>query len=463
MITATPRIWIAGEEVPLSSEGAPSHLALDGLQIDWGTTERFSDVVPSTLQFRVLDPSGDWIAGRVLPGVDVKVAYSWDVPGSAGTRNMFQGMITSSNITPRKWEREGQEDWGYVIDITAIDRIGQLGNVFLNFASNTAATSTSTYRATKINQAAGNTFAAIETDTASHEMTHEVYTNSSALTVLDDIYRGAQIWAEGKPEYDPHTNRIAMGTWGVLDAWSFAGFYKDAATGKYGIAPSSGPGGSFGGGPVVPNWTLPAEFVESSGQLSRNLDASLTQITVKGWTNAIGSEAYEYYERKAVTIPNYRGIGDRSLSTETKFVTRAFTYAFTLATDAEHCRWRWNIEDVEWDVNRFGGFTNVEAMHQWLQPRTNKQRVFLAGTAHAHLADYYPLYEALGGTITYRDDGWHIAPKLAPWSYDLDRCEPLRFEQWGSTNATNPTLGEIDQTVRLSDMQYTDRPVTETI
>ncbi|MGP9788287.1 hypothetical protein ACT3UD_18610, partial [Glutamicibacter sp. 287] len=62
----TPQIWIAGEYVPTSASGDPTHIALDGLEIEWGSHERFTDIVPAILKLRILDPTGEWIAEKVL-------------------------------------------------------------------------------------------------------------------------------------------------------------------------------------------------------------------------------------------------------------------------------------------------------------------------------------------------------------------------------------------------------------
>ncbi|WP_141393478.1 hypothetical protein [Glutamicibacter sp. BW80] len=457
-INPTPQIWIAGEYVPTSASGDPTHIALDGLEIEWGSHERFTDIVPAILKLRILDTTGEWIAEKVLPGTDIKIAYLWSTGNGSTNRYMFRGMITSSDITPRNWRKEASEDHGYFVDIVATDRIGQLGNTFLSFASDTTSTSTLAYRANKINEAAGNTFAAIVTpEQPVNGMLKEVYTNSAALTVLDELYRGLN----RRPEYDPHTNRIESQQWGGITYWRFAGFFLDSVSGKYKLGLPRHPQVEYLGVGLDPLYTLPAEHVESEGALTRSLDSSITQVSVKYHSESLPDA--DLYERQAVQIPNYRGIGNRVWNAETKALSRPYGLAFALKREAEDNLWRWRLEDVSWNTKRTGGFDTEASMHMWLQPRSNEQRVFLQGSAHNHLADYIPIYGLFGSTITYRNDSWNFALKLAPYGYELIRCDPLTFDRWGTGTTDNPTFGELHETTRLSDMKFTDSTIMETI
>lgn len=357
-------------------------------------------------------------------------------------------------------EREASEDHGYYINVVATDRIGQLGNAYVSFASDTASTSTLAYRANKINEAAGNTFASIVTAPEPvNGMVPEVYTNSAALTVLDDMYRGGQY---ARPEYDPHTNRIERGRWDSFTYWRFAGFYHDPVSGKYKLGMPRHPQVEYLGVGIDPTYSLPAEYVESDGVLSQDVDASITQISVKYYKSTVGPDK-EYFSRRAVNIPNYKGIGNRTWNFETKFYDYELPPLLALEAEAKYNLWRWRLEDVAWTTKRTGGFDTEAAMHQWLQPRSNDQRVFLHGSAHNHLEDYVPIYSLLGNVIAFRDGVWHFAPKLAPYGYDLIRCEQLTFDKWSTGTSNNPSFSELDESIRLSDMKFTENTILETI
>lgn len=455
-----PQVWIAGEYVPTSAAGDPTHIGLEGLKIEWGSHERFVDIIPATLTFTILDPTGEWIADKVLSGTDIKVAYTWWDGSKWDNRYMFRGMITAANITPRKLEKEANEDHGYYVDIVATDRIGQLGNTYVSFdASATNERRTLRYRADKINEAAGNTFSGIVTaNEPVYGMIPEVYTNSAALTVLDDLYRGAQY---ARPEYDPHTNRIERGRWETITYWNFAAFCKDEDSGKYMLGMPRHPNvfdDSKRGINLI--YTLPAEDVESDGVLTQDVDSSITNISIKYYKSTQGAEK-EFYSRIAVNIPNYKGIGNRTWNFETKFYDYDAAPLLALESEAKYNLWRWRLEDVKWTTKRTGGFKTTTHMHMWLQPRSNDMRIFLNGSAHGHLKDYVPIYSLLGNTITYRDDAWHFEPKLAPYGYDTAMLEPITFTRWGTGTTNNPQFSELHESIRLSDMKYTEDTIRE--
>ncbi|PMQ21376.1 hypothetical protein [Glutamicibacter arilaitensis] len=454
-----PQIWIGGEYVPMSEGIGTSHIALDGLSIDWGNDERFEDIQPSTLTMSIIDPTGDWAGNQVLPGQDLKVAYQWWTGTEWVNRYMFRGMITTANMAPRKWEKEANEDHGYYVSIVATDRVGQLGNVYLNFAGNTDASRVAQYRANKINEAAGNTFAYIKTSTST--MIHEVYTNSSALTVLDELYRG---YVATKPEYDPYTNGIDQGSWVNLRLKNFLGFYKDPnRDNKYVLALPQYPlftqelivkGREY----VRIDSDIPASAIESDGALEHDLSRAITQVSVKYYSDAAGTT--ERYHRGAVSFPGSKGIGQRTWQAETKHIGGGELFASYMVSEARDSLWRWKMGDATLLVDKLGGFRNVEEMHKWLQPRSNMHKIFINGSAHSNMKDYMPVYTQIGGRIEYRNAAWHIGMKLASDGYDLKFLDQVTFDRWGGS-APNPTIGEMDESIRLVDLKFVDKTITE--
>ena len=458
----TPQIWIGGVYVPLADSEGNSHIALDGLSIDWGNDERFVDTAPATLTLRILDKTGSWAGNQVLPGQDIKVAYLWKSGATTTNRYMFRGMITTANMTPRQWEKESDEDKGYYVSITATDRIGQLGNVYLNFAANTDTTRKGQYRANKINEAAGNTFAYINCH--NQNMVHEVFTNSSALTVLNELYTG---WVSSKPEYDPRTNGIEIGYWNNTRMKNFLGFYQDPKRGnKYVLALPAYPLFTqelvvAGREKVKATTDIPARFMESDGALEHDLSRAITQISVKYYqyadTEQTGSE--QFY-RENVTFPGSKGIGQRTWQAETKLIGYGSSYSDDLAAEARDSLWRWKAGDSTLLVDKLGGFRTEDEMHKWLQPRSNNHKIFINGSGHSTIEGYMPVYTVIGGRLTYTNGGWAIGTKLASDGYEMSFLDPVTFARWGGS-APNPTIGEMDDSITLVDLKFVDKTITE--
>lgn len=107
-----------------------------------------------------------------------------------------------------------------------------------------------------------------------------------------------------------------------------------------------------------------------------------------------------------------------------------------------------------------GGITNEADMHQWLQPRSNSQKVYLAGSAHSTIRDYMPVYTLIGDSIRYENEGWSVAPKLVADDYALDHLLQITIEDRGGANP-NPSFSEIDESVHLIDLKFTDKTFTE--
>lgn len=122
-----PFFRINGAEIPGSlSTFDGSILALREFSIDWGTDGPLKQASPSTLSMSLLDPTGRWATERDLPGATLELGIRWD----ATERIVWRGQITSVRMSPRSLGTEAASPQGYLVSISAIDRLGALGQVF---------------------------------------------------------------------------------------------------------------------------------------------------------------------------------------------------------------------------------------------------------------------------------------------------------------------------------------------
>ncbi|WP_394938829.1 hypothetical protein [Psychromicrobium sp. YIM B11713] len=442
-----PYFLINGNEIPASlAADNGTVLALRDFGIDWGADKPLDSPSPSRANIRLLDPTGSWTTERDLPGAQLEIGIRWET----GNRIIWRGNITNVTMTPRNIGTEAANQQGYFVTISALDRLGSLGNYFTSAA---IAYETSDARAVRIRGMIPAGYLSFDTTAlGSSTRVKPVSANTSVLDMITQMYESVprRIYFDAKDnslrDFDIPTAKYTVG----IALW------KSPADGKVkAIRPSTIN--------VINTWQYSeAADYESSGVLSRSQDDAVTQVQASSWSS-FSNDPQVYVA--PVNMPGSANIGSRTYASSSVLELNQEALGNTYRKALEAQGDNWILENATWHVQD-GAFLNERHMLAHLKPVGGYWDTYLAGSIHGNLSRYIPLYERIGGTIGYSETGWDLQENFSRMGIDWGALLP-KVRTWDtlvdtSNSNTPPTFADFDPSVRCTDLNFVTQPYKNT-
>lgn len=439
-VNPKPFFQINGAEVPGSLAAFDgTALALRDFAIDWGTDEPLKQADPSTLTMSLLDPTGRWTTERDLPGATLELGIRWD----SSSRIIWRGQITSVRMSPLDLGSEAVNRQGYQVNISAIDRLGAMGQVFTT-ADVPAETVAS--RRNRIKSMIPSGFIANIIDSASDtRQIKEVSANTSALDMVTALYSGTN---PDRIFYDANTNTILGRRFQYVKFSYGAAFYKDPRTGT---VRATMPQSRY---QIYLHAYAKASDFEATGILTRTQGSSITQVQVSGFSTATKQQV----SVAPVSMPGSGNVGSRTLAWTSDLDNLSAYVADTLKKCLEATGAAWVLDQPVLTVGA-AGFEDASTAIFYLSPFQQYGNIFLSGSIHGHLAGYTPLYERVGGNIAYTAEGWKLTQAFIPLGLDSN-IEPITYDaiETGPSGTPALTWGDYDEDAKWSDTAYATFP-----
>lgn len=390
----------------------------------------------------LLDPTGRWATERDLPGATLELGIRWD----ATERIVWRGQITSVRMSPRSLGTEAASPQGYLVSISAIDRLGALGQVFTT--ADVPAETVADRRSRIKSMIPAGFIANIIDGAAGFRNIKGVSANTSALDMVTALFSGV---TPDRMFYDANTNAVLGRRFSYAKYTNGAAFYKDPRSGTVRtIKPESN-------SQIYLHAYAKASDFEATGILTRDQGSSITQVQVSGYSHFTSPSKQEVAVAQ-VSMPGSGNVGSRTLAWTSDLDNLSAYVADTLKKCLETTGAAWVLDQPVLTVGD-SGFEDASTAIFYLSPFQQFGNIFLSGSIHSHLAGYTPLYERVGGTIAYAADGWKLTQAFIPLSLDPN-IQPVTYDVIETGSSGTPALiwDDYDDAASWADTAYITYP-----
>ena len=457
-----PTVTIKGVAIAGSWDGS-SRVALDELTFTWGRTDLYEDPDPTKAVIELIDPSGLWATDPSLYGAALLVTRP------LGT--VFRGTIDAISLAPLvvynpATDRQ-QQVWRVRLD--AIDPTADLGKTVPvgmgpNATPNSTAYNYSTivngpyewqvaYAATRIDALSARALSIVNgISRFTGDAVHFIRLRKMAenLSFMDHIRECYNVVPLSHPNYYPGDHKI----------------------GRAGLAPSTGvalyqDGYTIRIRPLV-GYAIPASQIAhtTDGLIASALSENIATVAVNhavmgaiesATVGGVGVVSGRVTDDAVaiVAVPNVASNGGHNtLEVQTPILDDA-TYpaaqrpaalAAAVALAVSQLNGKIPAPPVQFDLERFDYGASVDAL--LLSTFDQPMPLYLTGAIYNALANFGPLFQLTGGTLTYRQ-GWTLDAHLAP---AMATAATLIV----AALVTNPdrVIADYDPTISLADLGH---------
>lgn len=454
-----PTLTIAGVALPASWDGS-ARVALDGITLDWGRESVYDQPDPTRATVTVIDPGGLWATGATLYGAKLTIARPLAV--------MFRGSIDSISLEPVvvTSPRGNRPARVWLVTITAIDPAAALAKAiptgpgpygaqdanwrFQNaiYGANHWAQALATTRLTELGARADGIVDGFAPTTAAGNWligTHPMADKMSLLDLARECYSSVPL---AHANYNAQTNRIELGALAPATGLSLT-----LVSSRITLGPVAG-------------HTLDARLIEqtSGGKITSALGENIatvilnhlvavpaSNITFEGVSRAVSRTDAAISTAPVPTSSPNLGRNVLELNTgiydapdQTTFGRIATLSALVVALVAK-LNGKPPAPATRFDLERFD-FGAAEAI--LLDTKDQPVPLYLAGALHASLNFYGPLFQLIGGRLTYKK-GWTLEAILGPTV-----TAPATLTVAALVTNTTPLLGDYAPEISLADLGH---------
>lgn len=461
-IDPVPYVTIGGVDVPTSLYDG-GYVALEGLRINWGRDTLLDDVSPAQLSLTIYDSTGAWVKNQPFLGLEIITGVNYtDKAGVArGFRN-FRGRIVEAEVEEYvRTKQDGADEHGYMIHITAADKLAELGNLFMSnqsWPSEDAAA-----RRSRLQTALGGLASGIGGPyDAGVTYCAKSFDQKSMLELVTEYFGSTAQFIN----YDPDTNRLES-----VDRLEYGGQGLrlgeiDNRAGTYGMELDAA------GLSNRQDYVLDSGSLVARSGIRRTVESTVTEIRYEYPTSAAGTA--KTTNVMTTNLPSESLYGRRTFAVTSEVIDNVanFTTSWNILVRAAQ---GWSPPDVEWDTRREErGFQSNPHINTMLRGRVYLDPLFMSRSVYnafpmlnattGTLRVRLPIYWVIGGEMYYGADasgtmGWVVRPKFASVIYYSD-WTPLT---WSTINPSAPgntvAWHELDENVTWTDINLTGQGI----
>lgn len=427
----TPYVRLNGSDLGPSvtyTAGLPDgQVVLDGLEVNWGTSEPLEQADPSTATFAVLDFTLTWAAGAALMGLPVQMRWVLVRPelNISKVRSFFEGRVSGVQLRLV----DVQLPSGYTVQATRVEV--SCTSVEVDDANKQPSgvwpAETLDQRSQRLANFLGKFVVIRSSDWGANGAQPMDVTGASPRDLLLQLYNSTG------------GDRLVFSTQALQYQWLGRRQVDSRSAGRLQAAqrvagtPDTAPAyqSRWGQGVYVePAFSFYPTGVETpDGQLRMYLDARYLE-----YAEGVGKTASERITRAVVDYVDNQDAVKKTITKvdpaadESKIGQRAVTLdsvlsgtaqASILASDllamATQEGSQWRPGTVRWDTRKTGGFELSVQCDVLLRGYATRVPIFVQGSQLSTL-NVRPVFSAIGGTIAYRKKAWVVDFDLAGWA-----------------------------------------------
>lgn len=462
-IEPVPYVTINGTDVPTRVDDR-GYVALEGLTITWGRSSLLDDVTPAQLSMTIYDSSGEWVQSQPFLGLEIITGVTYiDKAGALKSFRNFRGRIVEAEVEEYvRTDRDGVDLHGYMIHITAVDKLAELGNLFLSNQSWPSENAGA--RRSRLEGSLSGVVSGLGGPyTTGVTYCSKSFDQKSMLELVREFFGSTAQFMN----YDPDTNRVES-----VDRLEYGGEGLrlgeiDNRPGTYGLELDAALGSVNRADYVLDAGSL----IPRSG-IRRTIESTITEIKYEYPSDAANSSRSTF--TSTTNLPSESVYGKRTFAASSEVIDNvaSFTTAWNILVRAAQ---GWSPPDVEWDTRiPERGFQSNPHINTMLRGRVYLDPLFISRSVYnafpmlnattGTLRVRLPIYMVIGGEMTYAADasgdmGWVVRPKFASVVYYSD-WTPLT---WNTINPSAPgntvSWAELDENVTWTDINLTGQGV----
>ena len=459
-----PTVQINGVTLAGSWDGS-SRAALDSATLVWGRSDLLGQPDPTKATLDLIDPDGLWGTDPAVYGQSLTITTSLGI--------MFRGNIDTITMAPvvvfNPVAHREQRVWRVTLD--AIDPTAEAGKL-IPLGKGVPSTETANNKAFAVVRNGANEWpeewyaqrladlgalgttagliSGLENAAPYSDHLMRMRTMADGMSLLDLIRECYRVNGVQHVNYNPTTRGIERGT--LAPATGLL-LYLDGATMR--VRPLTG-------------HAIPAQLIEhtTDGEISSTLSENVATVRLlhgsygtntSATINGVDMNALEDKDdTTTVAVPNTPANGARNvLEVESglKSLTRTITQdarpaalATAFAAIVGQLNGKIPAPPVRFDIERFNYGAAAEAV--LMATRDLPVPLYLSGAIYNALANFGPMFQLIGGTLTYAQ-GWTLDAILAP---TVTARETLLVA--ALVTLPNPTLADYDPIITLADLGH---------
>lgn len=434
-------VRVGGVVIAQSAVGSPALLGVESLSVDWGRDTPWDHPDSAQAEFTLRDSSFTYgsNSGPTLTGQ--AVTFSYAVPGVIAERIFFRGTITEAVMTVLPPDPFTGENRGADFACSAVSIVTQIASVRTGAVSY-AAESFQVRWARLANIIRPSLVTSVPFNPAYNAFAMVARSYDRNTNVLDALQALMDITGD-RMGYDPHANAfVLLGRRMIDDPAGFAVLSSD---------PVNAAGLVLKAATQTAVAPLDGDEFSGSGEMTKNLETTLTAVEVQRYTDNTGSAQATgvlFIDSALDAIAPNR----LSIATDLWQVADSTSVLNTWVQIMQREGKRWSPDRITHETKKVGGLTagQIPLLLDCMERNTF---VYLSSTQWAR-AGAAPVFAIIGGTVTYESGHWSPTVQLASVYPAQGNTGNARTPANVDTAVRRVLVSELDESLAAADALF---------